>query len=100
VFFNAKLAEMEKEGQEMTIPDKLELNIEGFHSENKRSAFYTTEELEKERKVEEVVHNKKLDKIEEIYQQLKQKNREEDEEDEDEEIEWIRAGITVRIKPH
>lgn len=34
----------------MVIPDKLEFNIAGFNSEVKRSAFYTTEELEQETK--------------------------------------------------
>lgn len=29
----------------MSIPDKLEFNIDGFNSEAKRSAFYTTSEL-------------------------------------------------------
>lgn len=29
----------------MVIPDRLEFNIEGFNSDNKRSAFYTVEEL-------------------------------------------------------
>lgn len=29
----------------MIIPDKLELNIQGFNPDVKRSAFYTTEEL-------------------------------------------------------
>jgi len=51
----------------MVIPDKLELTIEGFGGEVKRSAFYTTEELEQQTKSEGVV-NKKLDKIEKIYQ--------------------------------
>jgi hypothetical protein len=32
----------------MHVPEKLELNIEGFADNKKRNAFFSTEELEKE----------------------------------------------------
>ena len=54
----------------MEIPDKLELNIEGFNSEVKRSAFYTTEELEKE-VTNQKIYEKKVDDIERLYKKLK-----------------------------
>lgn len=69
----------------MVIPDKLEFNIEGFKPEVKRSAFYTTEELEQQAKAEEKTYNKKLDKIEKIYEELK-KDNENNEEQEEKEI--------------
>ena len=39
---NSKLEQLKKESLDMVIPDKLELNIDGFKPEVKRSALYTT----------------------------------------------------------
>ena len=44
----------------MVIPDKIEFNIEGFNADVKRSAFYTTEQLEKEVKENEPLYKKKM----------------------------------------
>ena len=45
-----------------------------------------------------ILQLKWVTKIEKIYQELKKQNEHLDEEEDD--IEWVRAGITVRIKPH
>lgn len=44
-----------------------------------------------------MVRKAKVDNIEKLYQKLKKQDEQSDEE---EEIEWIRPGITIRIKPH
>ena len=81
----------------MVIPDRLELRIEGFNTDFKRSALFAADQLEKEVKQHEPLYKKKIDKIEKLYEELKLQNEHQDNE---EEIQWLRAGITVRIKPH
>lgn len=58
----------------MVIPDKLEFNISGFNSDNKRSAFYSVDSLEKEVKEDVPIYQKKMNNIEKLYEELKKKN--------------------------
>ena len=58
----------------MVIPDKLEFNISGFNYDNKRSAFYSVDSLEKEVKEDVPIYQKKMNNIEKLYEELKKKN--------------------------
>lgn len=63
------MLKFEEERKQMVIPDRLEFNIGGFGEDNKRSAFYTVEELEKE--VNEGAtpfYKKKVNNIEKLYE--------------------------------
>ena len=59
---NAKLMELEEERKQMSVPDRLEFNIDGFGGEGKRSALFTVEELEKEEK-DVPVYKRKVENI-------------------------------------
>lgn len=50
------------------MTEKLEFNINGFNSDNKRSAFFTVQELEREVKENEPMYHKKLNNIERLYE--------------------------------
>jgi hypothetical protein len=60
---NAEIARFDEERKEMVIPEKLELTIEGFKTDNKRSALYTVEELEREVKEDVPFYQKKMNNI-------------------------------------
>ncbi len=47
----------------MVIPEKLEFSINGFNADNKRSALYTTDSLEREVKDEAPIYIKKMNNI-------------------------------------
>jgi hypothetical protein len=58
----------------MVIPEKLEFSINGFNTDNKRSALYTVDSLEREAKDDAPTYQKKMNNIEKLYEELKKQN--------------------------